>query len=113
MKNVSHIILLAGWLSIPAAASVEGGHSYSVQEKVEKLTLELNLTGDQVVNLRAVLEEQKARQEEADTDAEQRAVREETRQRVRGLLNDAQKLKYDQLKEEARRTGQRGVPALD
>lgn len=96
-------LLMAGILASANLLSANemrdaSGRVLSVQEKVDMLRRELNLTPGQSANIKSILEEQKAKMEAATSAAEHKAIKEETRTRIRALLSAEQQAKYDRLK---------------
>jgi Spy/CpxP family protein refolding chaperone len=101
MNKVMGSVLLSGFLALGGlvqAGEGKAGHGYSIEHKMEKLTKKLNLTPDQQASIRAILEEQKAKKEGLTSKEQKQAVRLETQQRIRAVLTDEQKAKYDAIK---------------
>jgi hypothetical protein len=78
----------------------------SIDEQVNALTEELNLTGDQPAKVKTILEDQRTQAmtvigdgglSRDDKVQKIRGIRENTIAKVRGILNDDQKKKFDQM----------------
>jgi hypothetical protein len=78
----------------------------SIDEQVKALTDELNLTGDQPGKVKTILEDQRSQAmtvigdgglSRDDKVQKIRGIRETTIAKVRGVLNDDQKKKFDQM----------------
>lgn len=81
-------------------------HMPSIDEQVKALTDELNLTGDQPDKVKTILEDQRSQAmtvigdgalSRDDKVQKIRGIRETTIAKVRGVLNDDQKKKFDQM----------------
>lgn len=68
---------------------------HSTQHIVEKFTRELNLTPDQARQLNEILDETHKAYREHEAQIE--AIRQQARARIRGILTEQQKPKYEQL----------------
>jgi periplasmic protein CpxP/Spy len=109
----------------PGGPNGPGQHPMpSVDERVQRLTQQLNLSADQQTQVRSILQSQQEqmgelRQQEAGPSPDRRqkmmAIHEATTSKIRALLNDKQQKKYDiiQQKEQRRmqeRQGGQGGP---
>jgi hypothetical protein len=90
--------LLQGALTPQPALADE---TMTVEEKLDKLTTELDLTVEQQTAVRAILEDKKARLAESPDQRE--AVKEDAHAKIRALLTDEQKLEYDAMKAEKKK----------
>jgi hypothetical protein len=94
-------LLIAGLaVSGGALSANEGAGHMTVEQKIEKLRTQLNLTPGQAANVQAILEEQKAKLDSATSEEDRKSVKDETHQRIKALLTDEQAAKYDRMKEE-------------
>lgn len=106
MKKLMNGILLSAAVAMGAVLSSSGdaaaneGKGYSVDQKMEMLTDELSLTPDQQTSIRAILEDKKARKQAAVSVEERDAVAMEARGRIRALLTEEQRTKYDAMKKD-------------
>lgn len=92
-------IVLTALVGLTPGAFAETSVGRAVDERVETLTRALSLSPLQQENVRRVLEEEIPRQQAARTDTDHRALREDLRQRVRALLNEAQQVIFDQMRD--------------
>lgn len=83
--------------------------SLSIDEQVRNLTEKLTLNADQQAKIRAILQEQQQQTQEAvggntlsreDKRSNVRRIGVTTSSRIRDLLNDDQKVKFDQMEKE-------------
>lgn len=83
--------------------------SLSIDEQVRNLTEKLTLNADQQAKIRAILQEQQQQTQEAvggntlsreDKRSNVRRIGVTTSSRIRELLNDDQKVKFDQMEKE-------------
>lgn len=94
----------------PAGATAEGQGMHrgmpSVDERVQHLTKALNLTADQQAKVKSILEDQKnqmasLKQDTSMSQQDRRAkfqqIHEASTQKIRDVLNDDQKAKFDQM----------------
>lgn len=141
MKKL-HYALLTIALLLPAALfaqegpggapSGQGGpggrhsrHMPTVAERLDRLSKSLNLTDDQKPQVKSILEEQDAKMHEImnnssasreDNMAKMHAVHESSNAKIRALLTDEQKSKFDKMEAEQHkhmgegRGGQQGAP---
>jgi len=104
----------------PAGATGEGQGRHhgmpSVEEQVQHLTKKLSLSDDQQAKVKSILEDQfeqmmSLKQDTSmapqDRRAKFRQIQQDTQQRIRGVLNDDQKAKFDQM--QAQRKDHRGM----
>ena len=119
-KNAIHFLTLAlalALLSLPVVAQTSStettgeGHGRhhgkaSVDERVQHLTQKLNLTSDQQAKVKSILEDQHNQMaslkqdtsmSEQDRHAKFQQIHQDTQQKIRGVLNDDQKAKFDQM----------------
>ncbi|MBI2815915.1 MAG: Spy/CpxP family protein refolding chaperone [Acidobacteria bacterium] len=91
----------------PGSTSANAGKSRSVQHRVEKFTRELDLTPEQARQLNDILDETHANYRRLER--EQEGIRQQGRARIRSMLTEEQKPKYEQLlaRQEANRRRQR------
>ena len=75
-----------------------GHHIASPEQGLEKLTTKLELTEAQKRQVQAILEERRVRMQEAR--AAMRAVRQETHDQIKQLLNEEQQTKFDAMHEQ-------------
>ena len=75
-----------------------GHHNASPEQRLEKLTAKLELTKAQKRQVGAILEERRVRMQEAR--AALRAVRQETHDQIKQLLNEEQQTKFDAMHEQ-------------
>jgi hypothetical protein len=83
----------------------------SVDQQLSTLNAKLNLTAEQQAKIRAILEEQQQQSQEAATDGNTlsredrrsnvRRIGVATSARIREVLNDDQKVKFDQMEKKA------------
>lgn len=74
------------------------GREFSVDERLEKMTKKLNLTTDQQASFKTILEQSKTKM---DAIREQmKSLHEDTQEKIRGVLTDDQKKKFDEMKKE-------------
>lgn len=79
----------------PGSASANSAKPYSVQHRVEKFTRELNLTPDQAKQLNQILDETHSNYRRLE--AEEELIREQGRARIRIILSEEQKPRYEEL----------------
>jgi hypothetical protein len=99
IKTVTKAVLLSSLLMSGGFVRANDMNA-SPEEKVKKLTQELNLTTQQQSDIRTILDEQKTKKAAAATEAEKKTVQDETRQRIRAVLTDDQKAQFDKMKGE-------------
>ena len=98
-------ILVAGCcaFNVPANAQAQGGMGQrggNVEQQLSELTQALTLTVDQQAQVKALLEARRAKMEALRAGGEQpsreqmMAVRQDTNDKIRALLNDDQKAKF-------------------
>ena len=75
-----------------------GHHKTSPEHRLEKLTTKLELTKAQKRQVAAILEERRVRMQEAR--AALRAIREETHDQIKQVLNEEQQTKFDAMHEQ-------------
>jgi len=122
MKHMRTIVLLAGGTLALAAATAQqpapaqGEHSQhmgrsmpSVDDQVAAMTEKLNLSADQQAKIKPLLQDQQDQMQSLmkdqslspdDRRAKAKSVHQSTTAKVRDLLNDDQKQKYDAWQEE-------------
>jgi len=119
-KNAIRLLIsafvLAAW-SLPAlaqgtsAGGSEEGQRHamrSVDERLQHMTKMLNLSDDQQAKLRPILQQQQDQvaslkqntsMSQQDRHAKFQQIHQDTQQKIRGLLNDDQKAKFDQMQD--------------
>ena len=81
----------------------------SVDEKMQKMITELNLTSSQQSQVRSILDEQKPKLDAATSDEARKSVQKDTDDRVKAVLNSDQRTRYDQMMQKAKdETGKTG-----
>jgi Spy/CpxP family protein refolding chaperone len=108
-------LALAGWAQQPAQSEEHGQRAGrampSVDDQVAAMTDELNLTADQQAKIKPVLQDQHDQMQGLmrdtslspdDRRAKARSVHQTTVAKVREVLNDDQKKKYDAWQQEMR-----------
>lgn len=75
-----------------------GHHKTSPEQRLEKLTTKLELTKAQKRQVGSILEERRVRMQEAR--AALRAVRQETHDQIKQVLNEEQQTKFDAMHEQ-------------
>lgn len=83
------------------------GQMSNVNDRVERLTKELNLTDDQQKQVRSIFEDQQSQamqikkggqsMDPAERRQKMMAIRDATTEKIKALLNDTQKKQYDQM----------------
>lgn len=73
-------------------------HDFSVDEKLEKMTKKLGLTTEQQASIRTILEEKKTKME--GLKEQMKSSGDETQEKIKAVLTDEQKTKYDDMKKE-------------
>ena len=94
----------------PAGGTTEGQGMHrgmpSVDQRVQHLTKALSLSDDQQAKVKSILEDQKNQMASLKQDtsmsqqvrlAKFQAIHQDTQQKIRGVLNDDQKAKFDQM----------------
>lgn len=76
----------------------KGPHEFSVDEKIERMTKDLNLTSDQKATIKTILEERKTKMESLKNQME--ALHEETHSKIAATLTADQKAKFEAKKKE-------------
>jgi Spy/CpxP family protein refolding chaperone len=137
-KNVIHFLTLAlalALLSFPVIAQQtsstdqtgegQGRHHGmpSVDERVQHMTKALNLSADQQTKVKSILENQRdqmmslkqdSSMSQQDRHAKFGQIHQDTQQKIRDVLNDDQKAKFDQMqqrhKEQMGKHGDTGTP---
>jgi periplasmic protein CpxP/Spy len=101
MRVILSGLLAFGSLSV-YANDMKGasGQAQSAEQKLEKLDKELDLTSTQKEQVRTLLDEKMSKKAAATTDQEMQALKDEYKQKIRALLTDEQKTKYDSMKED-------------
>ena len=113
--------LLAAWLlaTVAFAQQNQGGGDQqgprrgmpSVEDQLKNLTDRLSLTDDQQTKIKPILEDQRTQMQalmkddslsQEDKRSKGRAIRESTSGKIRGVLTDDQKKKYDAMEQEMR-----------
>ena len=79
----------------PRGVSARADQPWSAQHIVERFTRDLSLTPDQAKQLNQILDETHKTYREHEAAIE--AIRQQGRARIRGILNDEQKVKYEQI----------------
>jgi Spy/CpxP family protein refolding chaperone len=79
----------------PRSASASADTPYSTQHRVERFTRELSLTPDQAKQLNQILDETHSKYRQLEDEQEQ--IRQQGRSRIRTILTEEQKPKYEQL----------------
>lgn len=117
MRNVSMrwVGILAGAIALAAATPALGQeervgerHRHDPEKQVERLREALDLTDDQVAEVRAILDEQSEKHRELKESEDRegfRALRQETHDRLATVLDEAQREKLESLKQEHRGEG--------
>ena len=106
---------LATAQNAPGADAKKGGKKgYSIEQRMERMTTELNLTDEQKPKVKAVLEdEQKKMQElrdETDRDARRtkmQEMRKESEKKMKAILNEDQFKKYQEMMQRMGKKGQK------
>jgi periplasmic protein CpxP/Spy len=106
MKTMLALVLAAGLVLPGTLWAGQGKHGFSVDDKVKHMTEKLGLTSEQQSSLRAILEEKKEKMEALHE--QMRALREEHREKIRAVLTDEQKAKYDEMKKNGKKKDGRG-----
>ena len=98
---VAGVIALAA--ATPAVAQEHGMRGHDPEKRIEKVREALDLTAEQVVQVRAIFaeqaEERRALRESDDREG-LRALHEETHARLAAVLDDEQRAKLEELREE-------------
>lgn len=106
MKSVLPIIAaLVLIASVPAAAQHRGGDPEKHEQRIEKMKSELNLSDEQVEQIKAIHQEYRGKREAvvSKEDKEQlRALRDEEREKIHAVLTPEQAAKAKELREEHR-----------
>lgn len=106
-KSMMTGVILSGLLTLTAPLSfVQAGSGCtmkccqkdSVDEKLKKLTKELNLTAEQQASIKTILEEKKVKQD--GVREQMQTMSEETRAKIDAVLTAEQKTKHDAMKKE-------------
>lgn len=105
------VLFLSFVLMISISCSQDRAPRFSIEDQVKDLKQKLELTDEQTDQIKNILEEQREQMEKlrenADGDRSQMRdlfmqVREETDTKIKEILNDEQKEKYDEIQEERR-----------
>lgn len=117
-KNAIRFLIVAfafAALSLPALAQAAGEgqgphHGMpSVDERVQHMTKTLNLSGDQQTKVKSILQDEhnqvaSLKQDKSMSQEDQHAkfqqIRQASAQKIRDVLNDEQKAKFDQMQAE-------------
>jgi Spy/CpxP family protein refolding chaperone len=123
MKHIKNIVLLALALLASAALAQQGPPKGgdqpqgqrrgmpSVDDQLKNLTDRLSLTADQQTKIKPILEDQSQQMQalmkddslsQDDRRAKGRSIRESTNTKIRDVLTDDQKKKYDEWQQEMR-----------
>jgi Spy/CpxP family protein refolding chaperone len=88
---------------------VEGGPVASVEDQMKNLSAQLNLTEEQRAQIKPILEDERQQLlmkddslSREDRITNKQRIRERAGSKIRDLLNDEQKTKFDQLEKERR-----------
>ena len=138
-SNRKYLCILTLLLAVPAlaaglgAAQYQGGYGrpqgeegrrgpMSVDERVKRMTKDLNLTTDQQTKVKSILEDEQKKAQDlmngSSTDRQamrqkMMQLRQDTSDQIRALLDDKQKEKFDKMEQERqdRMQRRRGGPA--
>ena len=119
LRNVALVFLFFCGLSVYALQSAppqgreggRGGGPMSVEDQVKHLTERLSLTDDQQGKVKAILEDGREQMEKLRGDnsmpredkmSKMRSIHDATTAKIRDVLNDDQKKKFDELEQERR-----------
>jgi Spy/CpxP family protein refolding chaperone len=95
----------------PAGEHMGRGHRMSPDEELQRLDKALKLTDDQKKQIKPILEERQQKMESLRSDtslsqqdrwSKMRSAREDSDTKIRGLLNDDQKKKFDEMQQHER-----------
>ena len=112
---------LATAQNAPGADAKKGGKKgFSVEQQMERLTTELTLTDEQKPKVKAVLEDQQKKfqelRDESDQDtrrSKMQELRKETEKKMKGILNEEQFKKYQEMSQRRGKKGQGGEKKAD
>ncbi len=110
------VLAFTGNVSAQDAKEKKGRNMPSVQERLDRMSTELNLTDAQKPKVKAVLEDQNKKMQELRGDSvtpEQRrekfqAMREEMNTKMKEILTPEQYTKYESMREQMRQKGGKG-----
>jgi periplasmic protein CpxP/Spy len=105
----------------PKADAKKGGKKgFSIEQQMERLTTELTLTTEQQPKVKALLEDQQKKGQELRNETDQEArrtkmqdLRKETEKKMKGILNDEQFKKYQDMMQRRGKKGQGGEKKAD
>jgi periplasmic protein CpxP/Spy len=100
----------------PKADAKKGGKKgMSIEQQMERLTTELTLTSEQKPKVKTVLEDQQKKMQELRNESDQdtrrtkgQELRKETEKKMKGILNEEQFKKYQEMMQRRGKKGQGG-----
>ena len=103
-----------------STAKKGGKKGFSVEQQMDRLTTELTLTDEQKPKVKAVLEDQQKKMQDLRNESDQdtrrtkmQDLRKETEKKMKGILNEEQFKKYQEMNQRRGKQGQGGGKSTD